>query len=87
MGARGALRLMAPIALLGTAAVLCAQDAPARLDEVRFTALQRELTPDPAAPWRSVPWQIDLLAAQRAAAAQQKPLFVWAMDGHPLACT
>ncbi|MCB9886790.1 MAG: hypothetical protein H6838_14960 [Planctomycetes bacterium] len=62
-----------------------AQTAP--LDLAAFTRLQQELTPDPAAPWRSVPWQLDLLAAQRAAAASHKPLFVWAMDGHPLGCT
>ncbi len=64
-----------------------AQQPRAVLDDAQFDRLQRELTPDPAAPWRSVPWQIDLLAAQREAAALHKPLFVWAMDGHPLGCT
>jgi len=37
--------------------------------------------------WRSIPWRIDLLAAQAEAAEQRRPLFVWAMDGHPLGCT
>lgn len=37
--------------------------------------------------WRSIPWQIDLLEAQRMSAAAQKPIFIWAMDGHPLGCT
>ncbi|MEZ6117445.1 MAG: hypothetical protein R3C28_12835 [Pirellulaceae bacterium] len=36
--------------------------------------------------WRSIPWQIDLLEAQRMAATAQKPIFIWAMDGHPLSC-
>lgn len=39
------------------------------------------------APWRSIPWQVDLLDAQKMAVVQSKPLFIWAMDGHPLACT
>ncbi len=64
-----------------------AQAPSTPLDDVTFTRLQQELTPDPAAPWRTIPWQLDLLAAQRDAAAQRKPLFIWAMDGHPLGCT
>jgi hypothetical protein len=37
--------------------------------------------------WRTIPWETSLLAAQRAAVEQAKPLFIWAMDGHPLGCT
>ncbi|MEO6597641.1 MAG: hypothetical protein ABIP94_23095 [Planctomycetota bacterium] len=72
--------------VLGTT-LLAAQDPANELDEQRFAALQRQLSPDPAVPWRSIPWRIHLLEAQREAAAQQKPLFLWAMDGHPLGCT
>lgn len=74
------------VCLLAAGAAL-AQTQAGPLDLATFTRLQHELTPDPAAPWRSIPWQIDLLNAQRDAAAQHKPLFVWAMDGHPLGCT
>jgi len=74
-------------ACLFAAASVSAQQPTPQLDLATFTRLQQELTPDPAAPWRSIPWQIDLLNAQRDAAAQHKPLFVWAMDGHPLGCT
>jgi len=42
---------------------------------------------DQAAAWRTVDWQTDLIAAQHLAIEQQKPLFIWAMDGHPLGCT
>lgn len=63
------------------------QSAHGELDDARFEALQRQLTPDPEATWRSIPWRIELLAAQAEAAAARKPLFVWAMDGHPLGCT
>ena len=58
-----------------------------QLDDARFEALRRELSPDPTATWRTIPWRISLLAAQAEAAEQKKPLFIWAMDGHPLGCT
>ena len=38
-------------------------------------------------PWRSIPWELDLLAAQKLSVEQSKPIFIWAMDGHPLGCT
>lgn len=41
----------------------------------------------PDAPWRSIPWELDLLEAQRKAVEESKPIFIWAMDGHPLGCT
>ncbi len=76
--------------LLPLSGALVAQDptaVAAPIDTARFAELQRTLTPDAKAPWRTIPWRIDLLAAQREAAAADKPLFVWAMDGHPLGCT
>lgn len=60
---------------------------PPSIDEARFHELRELLRPDANAPWRSVAWRIDLLAAQREAAAARKPLFLWTMDGHPLGCT
>lgn len=57
------------------------------LDEARFAKLQALLMPAENVTWRLIPWRIELLAAQREAAKQNKPLFVWAMDGHPLGCT
>ena len=38
-------------------------------------------------PWRTIPWRTSLLDAQRVAASEGKPIFIWAMDGHPLGCT
>ena len=70
--------------LAGLAAQALAQES---LTDARFVELQARLAPDPDAIWRRIPWRIELLAAQREAAAQQKPLFIWAMDGHPLGCT
>lgn len=60
---------------------------PHELTWARFESLHREIQPAADEPWRSVPWKIDLLEAQREAAQQKRPLFVWSMDGHPLGCT
>jgi hypothetical protein len=38
-------------------------------------------------PWRSIPWKISLVEAQQVAVEERKPIFIWAMDGHPLGCT
>lgn len=38
-------------------------------------------------PWRTIPWETSLIKAQNIAAQEKKPIFIWAMDGHPLTCT
>ena len=60
---------------------------PAEIDEAEFERLHRELQPDKSEPWRSIPWSISLLGGQAEAVRTGKPLFIWAMDGHPLGCT
>jgi len=55
------------------------------LDE--FQALHRQLQVAPDKPWRTIPWKTALLDAQETAAREAKPIFIWAMDGHPLGCT
>ena len=57
------------------------------LTEDVFQRLHAELQPSADEPWLSIPWKIALLDAQRIAAAERKPMFIWAMDGHPLGCT
>ena len=37
--------------------------------------------------WLSIPWETDLTSARQKAAAENKPIFLWEMDGHPLGCT
>jgi hypothetical protein len=61
--------------------------APNRLTEAEFHRLQKLLRPDDEQLWRSIPWKISVLDAQRVAAKENKPIFIWAMDGHPLGCT
>jgi hypothetical protein len=51
-----------------------------------FRSLHKQLQPTDE-PWRTIPWKIALLDAQKTAAKSRKPIFIWAMDGHPLGCT
>ncbi len=67
-------------------ALVCAP-LGAELTEREFQQLYEQLQPDPERPWRTIAWKIDLLDAQRTAATRNQPLFIWAMDGHPLGCT
>ena len=52
-----------------------------------FDQLFSEIAPQEGEAWRSIPWETELLDAQAMAAESGKPLFIWAMDGHPLGCT
>ncbi|MEM7234851.1 MAG: hypothetical protein AAF517_21910 [Planctomycetota bacterium] len=61
--------------------------ASPELGRAEFDKLKKELVPSSKALWRTIPWKISLLGAQRIAAEERKPLFIWAMDGHPLGCT
>jgi hypothetical protein len=57
------------------------------LDDAEFRRLHGLLQPDEEELWRTIPWQTGLLDAQQLAAQANKPIFIWAMDGHPLGCT
>jgi hypothetical protein len=51
-----------------------------------FKKLHQEVRPSKDEVWRSIPWKLSLLEAQRQAATEEKPIFLWAMAGHPMAC-
>jgi hypothetical protein len=74
---------------VAAAAVAVSSVASARggeLTEATFQKLHKQLQPGKE-PWRTIPWKISLLNAQKIAAKEKKPIFIWAMDGHPLGCT
>lgn len=58
-----------------------------QLTDLQFQKLHRQLRPAADEPWLTIPWKISLLEAQRLATQKGKPIFIWAMDGHPLGCT
>ncbi len=60
--------------------------AARQLTEDEFAGLHQELQSQQQA-WKTIPWQTSLVDGQRLAASEGKPLFIWAMDGHPLGCT
>ena len=73
---------------LGTATrTLNAKDPAVRsLTLEEFNKLHKEVRPPKDEVWRTIPWKLSLLEAQRLAATEQKPIFLWAMAGNPLAC-
>jgi len=68
------------LACCGAPAVAAPAQKTAQLIEVIAPAESEQA-------WLSIPWETDLAEARRKAAAQNKPIFLWEMDGHPLGCT
>ncbi len=59
--------------------------APALTDET-FEALFEVCQPQKEY-WTDIPWIGELWKGRQKAACEEKPLFIWAMNGHPLGCT
>ena len=57
------------------------------LTEQKCSELIAALQPGKDAVWRTIPWKLSVLEARAMAVKQDKPIFIWAMDGHPLGCT
>ena len=72
-------------ALLGS--ILSAQSDLPALDAVAFKKIHPTIRVNAGAKWLQIPWQTDILKARAAAALSKKPIFLWAMNGHPLGCT
>lgn len=79
--------LLLSVSVLTGCFLLAASSGFAELDKSDFETLHESLKPDSTESWRQIPWRISLLEGQRVAAAEGKPIFIWAMDGHPLGCT
>ena len=80
----GRMILMKPTLLFSLLAFTIPASA---LDLAEFERLHQEIQPAEDAVWRSIPWETSVLDAQAKAAREGKPIFIWAMDGHPLGCT
>lgn len=81
------MRMYRPVWFLSVLLGMMCHQAHAQLDQAAFERLHADLQPDASETWRQIPWKISVLGAQRSAAAEGKPIFIWAMDGHPLGCT
>lgn len=75
-------------------AILGLAPAPARagpatdLTDGTFEAIRASILPTPAEErWREIPWRISAWDAVVEASGTDRPVLIWAMNGHPLACT
>lgn len=59
----------------------------AQIDHFSIEEQCQNVKQDATAGWRTIGWETDLLKAQNLAVESNKPMFIWAMDGHPLGCT
>ena len=79
-------RLLFPLVACATLAPPAAAAPPLTADDAaRLRAVIRPR--DGEDPFDTIPWEIDLWAARKKAAAAGKPVLLWEMDGHPLGCT
>ena len=56
------------------------------ISDAEFQKLHAEVVTKPAT-WRTIPWQTTMIEAQNIALRENKLIFIWSMDGHPLGCT
>ena len=63
------------------------QNPPPELTAETFGDLFEHCRPKPQTErWTEVQWETDLWPARQRAAQEGKPLFIWAMNGHPVGC-
>jgi hypothetical protein len=55
--------------------------------EPDFDRVRERVLPGARERWEEIGWETDLLAARERAVRERRPLFLWAMNGHPLGCT
>ncbi len=74
--------------LLGAAASAAAQDGPPNLDEASYKQWIDFIIPSAEEnKWEKVGWRTEFAAAAQEAKALQRPVLLWAMNGHPCGLT
>ena len=74
---------------LAFSGALGADDAPqaSALTAETYAALKSAVAPSPSeCVWREIGWRPTFGEAVAEARREVKPIFLWAMNGHPLAC-
>lgn len=72
------------LALLSLGAALSAQE----LTDASFARWRDYILPAAEEmQWREIPWRSELRTAIEDARQLNKPILLWAMNGHPLGCT
>jgi hypothetical protein len=76
------------VSLLSALLLAAAPPAPPELNDRTFTHWRGHIRPKPAElSWQKIPWRTTFYDAVLEAQRQEKPILLWAMNGHPLACT
>ena len=78
------------LAILASTAMLGAQPKiqPRELSAKTFDAALAAILPKPEeAQWRQIRWRPDLSQARIEARREDKPILLWAMNGHPCGMT
>ncbi len=71
-----------------TSSAALGQQAINELNDDSFAAIRDLIVPDDdELAWQKIPWESTLWQAVRKANLEDKPLLIWAMNGHPLGCT
>ncbi|MCC6405867.1 MAG: hypothetical protein IT453_01785 [Planctomycetes bacterium] len=69
------------------AAVLTLSDVPS-VDDRTLAEWRARIAPaENEREWSSIGWRASFWAAVEEANAAEKPILLWAMNGHPLGCT
>jgi hypothetical protein len=73
---------------VGMALIVARTRASEPLTDASFQQLHAKIGgATKAEKWTEIPWLTDLAEARKLAARDGKPIFMWAMNGHPLGCT
>jgi hypothetical protein len=74
--------------VLGACVLLAAPAAPPELNDQTYAKWRDHISPKPEeVSWEEIPWRSTLWDAVIEAREREKPILLWAMNGHPLACT
>ncbi|MEM6673489.1 MAG: hypothetical protein AAF726_11650 [Planctomycetota bacterium] len=63
------------------------QDAPLATPETLDALVEQVVPSDEELAWRAIPWRPTLYDGLSDGAASDKPVLLWAMNGHPLGST
>lgn len=78
--------LLLPAMAWGTMQVLQTDDSELKWENMDH--YRKLILPDPSElEWKKIQWESQLAVAVQRASQEERPILIWAMNGHPLGCT